>query len=193
MRGGKARGLGVWYLLGQSYRKNVKWSIFFPLWNCPGPGELLGATAHLHELLHPSVGVVKPCWPGTLGPLHSSRWYKVLLLLWPGAQVCIHQRHQKVSVLARGTGSEKCVPWRKVLWWCWRWGQPGWVSVRAGAHLPGLLGLGSSTIKMAIAFQFPGICIVPGRGAGQCLHYQMERKVPVVLVCVLCRQWWLIM
>ena len=31
---------------------------------------------------------------------------------------------------------------------------------------PGLLGLGSSIIKMAIAFQFPGICIDLGGGVG---------------------------
>lgn len=189
--------LGVWYLLGQSSRKNVKWRVFFPLWNCPGPGEHLGATAHPHEHLHPSVGVVEPCWPGASGPSHGSGRYKVLLLLWPGMQVCIHQRHRwalswKASVLARGAGAENRECWKQVLWWCWWWEQQRWVSVWAGAQLPVLLGLGSSVIKMAMAFQFPGICIGLGKGVGQCLYYQMERKMHIVLACMLSRQWWLI-
>lgn len=46
---------------------------------------------------------------------------------------------------------------------------------------------------MAIAFQFPGICIDLGRGVGQCLHYHMERKMHKVLASVLGRQQWLIM
>lgn len=98
----------------------------------------------------------------------------------------------KVSVLARGTGAEKHVHWRKILWWCWGWERQRWVSVWAGAQLPGLLGLGSSVIKMAVAFQFPSICIDLGRGVGRCLHYQMERKMHIVLASVLGRQWWLI-
>lgn len=98
----------------------------------------------------------------------------------------------KASVLASGTGGEKCVHWREALWWCWRWEQQRWVSVRAGAQLPSLLGLGTSAIKMAIAFQSPGICIGLGRGVGQCLHYQTERKTHIVLASVLGRQRWLV-
>lgn len=82
--------------------------------------------------------------------------------------------------------------WRKVLWWCWWWVQQRWVSVWAGAWLPGVLGLGSFIIKMAIAFQFPGTCIDLGRGVGQCLHYHMEWKMHKVLASVLGRQQWLI-
>lgn len=76
--------------------------------------------------------------------------------------MCIHQRHhwalsQKMGVLARVTGAEKCVCWRKLLWWCWWWDQQMWASVQAGPQLPVLLDLETSIIKMAIAFQFQDV------------------------------------
>lgn len=146
-------------------------------------------------------------WPwGNFGDHSSSAW-AFASICWCGwtlltwhfgtiaqfrlVQVCIHQDTAGISHEKRSFWQEGEEP-RKVLWWCWQWEQQRWVSVWAGAQLPGLLGLRSCVIKRAIVFQFPGICIDLGRRVGQCLHYQMERKMHIVLASVLGRQQWLI-
>lgn len=103
--------------------------------------------------------------------------------------MCIHQRHhwalsQKMGVLARVTGAEKRVCWRKLLWWCWWWDQQMWASVQAGPQLPVLLDLETSIIKMAIAFQFQDVYTDLG-GVKQRIPNGEEMRV--VLACVLSR------
>lgn len=116
------------------------------------------------QFIHTSICNHLLMWlsPTDLALWDSSGWYKILLLLWPGTWVCIHQRHHyalawKVNALAR-TGAEKCVCWGKVSRWCQRWEKQRWISAQAGAHLPDLLGSGSYIRKMAMAFQFPWVC-----------------------------------